>query len=105
MMKVYVAYDPIDAGMNRDILMNNGIEAIVQGETLFGLRGAIPISDTSPTVWIMDDSDFDKAVEILESYSGNRKKTTVEIKTWICKKCGEEIDNSMDSCWNCGNEK
>lgn len=105
MKKVYIAHDSIDASMSRDILMNSGIEAIVLGESLYYMRGALPSSDTSPTVWVMDDGNYDEAVEILEAYSGKRKKKIVEIKTWICRKCGEEVDDTMDSCWNCGKEK
>ena len=106
MKKVYVAHDPIDAVMTRDILMNSGIEAIVQGETLFGLRGAIPMSSsTLPTVWVVDDADFYEAEKVLDGYFGGRNGKTSKIKTWICRKCGEDVQNTMDSCWNCGNEK
>lgn len=106
MMKVYIATDPIDASMARDILVNNGIEAIVQGEALFGLQGAMPFSETSPTVWVADDADFEAAVNLLTEYFYGKKQPKVKLKTEtrICRKCGEEVESSMDSCWNCGNE-
>ena len=76
MKKVYIANDPGDAHLARDILNNRGIEAIVQGESLFGLRGGIPITpDTSPSVWIIDDSRVDEAVDILKLFYGSEEES------------------------------
>jgi hypothetical protein len=66
MKRLYPASNPADAHMVRGFLEAQGIEAIVQGEHLFGLRGEVPVPETYPSVWVIQESDFERAKELLE---------------------------------------
>jgi hypothetical protein len=69
MNKVFVANDPVEAHFVRGLLDREGIAAEVQGEALFGLRPEIGItSDSLPTVWIVEDAQLKRALELVSDY-------------------------------------
>ncbi len=62
MKRVYVAKHPTDAHLFKGILEQEGIEAIVRGEALFGARGEAPLTfDTLPSVWVLEPEDAERA--------------------------------------------
>jgi hypothetical protein len=66
--KIYTAKDPADAHLLKGLLEGEMIDAEVRGEFLYGVRGEVPITqDTCPSVWIMDDSDYDRAMELVST--------------------------------------
>jgi hypothetical protein len=76
MNKVFVAHDPIEAHFVRGLLENEGIEAEVQGESLFGLRPEIGISeDNLPSVWIYRDTQLAAATKLVGEYQRDKKTT------------------------------
>ena len=44
MKRVYTAHDPTEAHLVKGLLEAAGIEALVQGEHLFPLRGSLPVT-------------------------------------------------------------
>src|SRR4051812_1142677 len=66
MNKVYIANDPMEAHLVRSLLEREGIEAEVQGESLFGLRPRIGLdSDSLPSVWITNEAQLKQAINVL----------------------------------------
>jgi len=105
MKKLYIANDPTEAHLIRSFLESEGIEAIVEGESLFGIRGGIPItSETSPSVWLLDDSQFEMAVELISQFRYGEKFSEA-VDGWICRKCGEMNEEDSDKCLQCGEKK
>ena len=79
MKRVYVATTPIDAQFVRTFLESVGIAATVRGEHLFTLRGLVPVTeDTLPAVWITEDEDYDRAVDLLEQREARSRLRAVE---------------------------
>ena len=69
MKKVYTAKNPADAHLLKGLLEGENIEAEVRGEFLYGVRGEVPITqDTCPSVWVMDDSDYDRAMKLVSTF-------------------------------------
>ena len=69
MNKIFIAHDPLEANFVRDLLEQQGIDAEVQGEALFGLRPRIGnASDTLPSVWIRRDAQLKKALKFVAEY-------------------------------------
>ena len=100
MKRVYTAKHPADAHMLKDLLIQNGIQAVVRGEDLFGARGEAPLTiDTLPHVWVLDEADFDKARAIVHDYE---KPAAGDVPSWRCTQCGEEVEGQFGACWNCG---
>lgn len=59
MKKIYTARNPVDAHLLKGALEGEQIEAIVQGDFLWGARGEVPIApETCPSVWIVNDTDY-----------------------------------------------
>ena len=97
MKLVYLARDPLDAQVVRGALQSTGIDAQVRGESLWGVRGQLPVSaDTAPSVWV-SDADQQAALSLI----ARRGLTLAGLASWLCSRCGEEIEGQFDSCWRC----
>ena len=102
MKKVYIAKNPADAHLLKGLLKGANIEAEVRGEFLYGVRGEVPITeDTCPSVWVVDDSDFDRAMELVSTFREGAPPILEGAGTWYCS-CGEENENPFTECWSCG---
>ena len=74
-----------------------------QGEHLFAIRGAVPIN--YPTVWVLDEDDYDRARELALEYDRGQYGKGVLREPWACAQCGERIEGHFDQCWHCGAER
>jgi hypothetical protein len=100
--KVYIAKNPADAHLLKGLLEGENIEAEVRGEFLYGVRGEVPITpDTCPSVWVRDDADYDRAVELVSTFREGEPSSPAEGETWRCR-CGEENELQFTECWSCG---
>jgi hypothetical protein len=89
---VFQAQTLTEAGLVRNLLVENGIDAKVVGER--ASFSGIALSE----VWISNDHDRERAVELVrELYS-----TTEEGPLWECVACGESSPESFELCWQCG---
>jgi putative signal transducing protein len=74
MNRVFIAHDPIEAHFVASLLKNEGIDAEVQGESLFGLRPEIGFShDTLPSVWIVEESQLAEALKLVGEFERDKK--------------------------------
>jgi len=105
MTKVFIARHPTEAHLLKSLLELEGISAEVRGEALYGALGEIPIDSNSlPSVWIQDGSQFDKAMEFVRGYVSGQGSPDSTGKSWHCPKCGEMMESQFTSCWNCGTD-
>ncbi len=102
MKKVYIAKNPADAHLLKGLLEGENIPAEVRGEFLYGVRGEVPITpDTCPSVWVTDDADYDRAMELVSSFREGEPTNPIEGEVWRCS-CGEENEGQFTECWSCG---
>ena len=102
--QIFVAQHPTEAHLVRGLLEANGISAEVQGESLFGARGAAPTTpDTLPSVW-MDQSDAPAAWAVLSSCGGQAIGDCHPVR-WLCASCGERLEPQFTHCWHCGTNR
>jgi len=101
MKQVYSAGSLIDAQIVKDHLMSLNIECIIKGELLLGAIGEIP-ADTNPTVWVIDERDYDLALEKIKNFESDRTMDQMHFNVWKCCKCNELIEPQFTQCWNCG---
>jgi hypothetical protein len=102
--KLYIAKNPADAHLLKGLLEGENIEAEVRGEFLYGVRGEVPITqDTCPSVWVMDNSDYDRAMKLVSTFREG-DPLNPECEAWCCS-CGEENENQFSECWSCGNAR
>jgi len=100
--KIYTAKNPADAHLLKGLLEGENIEADVRGEFLYGVRGEVPITpDTCPSVWVMDDADYDRAMELVSTFGEGEPPNRVEGESWRCG-CGEENEGQFTECGRWG---
>ena len=102
MKQVYLAQDPVEAYFVKGLLEAEGIAALVRGEYLFAVRGAVPV--TYPTVWA-DDADEERARAIVAEYERVQRSPLPQGARWQCPQCGEILDGQFSACWRCGAER
>jgi len=103
MKKIYAAKNPIDAHLLKGALEAEKIQAIVQGDFLWSARGEVPISpETCPSVWIIDDADYEKAVQVLEDFESEEMTGDFQTREWKCDNCNEINEGQFLECWQCG---
>ncbi len=101
MRKIYTAKNPIDAHLLKGALEGENIQAIVQGDFLWNARGELPVSpETCPSVWIVDDADYEKTLQVLEDFRS--QEMPGDIQEWKCESCNETNEAQFLECWNCG---
>jgi hypothetical protein len=80
----------------QNILENAGIEVTLKNEYAGGGSGDLSFLTTWLEVWILNDKDYDRAMDIIKTAFNN---TTIE--DWICNNCSEPNATSFELCWNC----
>lgn len=106
MLQVYVAQNPTEAHLVKGLLETHDIECCVKGETLYSIRGEVPITtETAPSVWIYDAQEIYRAKSIIEEYENSIRQGKTTRNNWLCKSCGEELEGQFTHCWKCGAEK
>jgi hypothetical protein len=101
MTKVFVAQHPTEAHLVAGLLTSQGIVAEVRNESLFNVRGEVPVTPaTLPTVWVIDDKDVESAREILRDQAPAAPGSAAEAP-WTCHVCGEPVEPQFEACWNC----
>lgn len=96
MRRVYTAENVFDAYLVRDRLIEQDIDAVVQGELLAGAIGELPL-DTRPTVWIREDDLYETARSVVTDFENGQ----VAGSPWHCRNCGEYNEGAFALCWNC----
>ena len=79
----------------KNIIEAEEIEVFLKNEYAQGAVGEISTFDSWPEIWVVNDLDYDRAIEIVKSSQSNK---TGE---WICKSCSESNDLSFEICWKC----
>ena len=72
--QIYTADNPASAHMLKDILDQNGIKAVIQGEQAFSMGGVCTGGImAAPTVWVFE-ADVKAALEIVNEFRDSFKK-------------------------------
>jgi hypothetical protein len=101
--KIYSAKNPIDAHLLKGVIEAEGIQGVVQGDFLWSTRGEVPITpETCPSVWVTNDEDYEKAMEIVNKFQSQAAIGESEIEEWRCENCNEINEGQFTECWQCG---
>jgi hypothetical protein len=106
--KVYVARGPGDAHLLRGLLESEEIDVVIRGDGFVPLQGGgLFHVETCPSIWVLDDHRFSRALEIIDEYvcRGVEEDVQTVNETWRCLSCGESIELHFTSCWKCGQER
>jgi len=116
MVQIFTARNEMEAHFVQGLLEQEEIQSVIQGEALEGAWANLPLSDRAlPSIWV-NEPDVAKAQPIVEEYMRREQVHAHEPETeddkdekvgptWKCPKCGEEVEEQFDECWNCGTAK
>ena len=104
----------MEAHFVQGLLEQEGIVSVIQGEALEGAWGDMRLTEQSLPTLAVNEADIAAAEAIVKEYEARERKSadapdrdenSPPAKTWKCPKCGEEVEEQFDECWNCGAEK
>ena len=82
----------------KNLLQSEGIDAFLRNEHLGSIMGEVPFQEVWPEVWVKDDLDYDRALQLIDESISEESP----IDSWRCRKCGTENEGQFAACWNCG---
>ncbi|MDR3378783.1 MAG: DUF2007 domain-containing protein [Verrucomicrobiae bacterium] len=86
----------------KDMLEKSGIVCFTRNECCAGLVGDIPLTESTPELWIQDDDRLAEALEIKRDW---KAAGPAEGSQWACPACGETLEPQFTTCWKCGAAK
>ena len=98
MRKVFEHIEFARVGHYQSILEDAGIATHVKNLGSSGVAGEVPFTQVYPELWVAEDADYDRALELLEPY---HNREVPEDEPWQCLSCGEGVAGSFGQCWNC----
>lgn len=99
MRRVYSSHDRVIVGHVHQVLENHAIRCIVRNDFLAGGAGELPVNETWPELWVVDDRDYDCARGLIDAIV---ETNTVSDTPWHCPSCGERMEGQFTDCWACG---
>jgi len=96
MKLIYTNENRFLVGNAKNIVENSGMEVILKNEYAAGGTGELSPLDTWPELWVVNDSDYEKAVKLIDSALSPENATE-----WRCGNCSEINDASFEFCWKC----
>jgi len=77
---------------------NSGINIMLKNEFAAGAAGDLVPHETWLELWVMDDADYDRAIDAIDASFSNENALE-----WVCGNCLEVNDASFEFCWKCLN--
>ena len=100
MIRVWRAFNVVEATHLRNVLEVAGIPAILRNENLIRVAGEVPFDQTWPEVWILDNAQAAEAEALLQELRRPRYAPG-----WACPHCQESIEGQFTACWKCGTQR
>lgn len=77
------------------------IECVIRNELMSGLSPEVPVAESMPELWLVDDGLLPRAQEVLADL---KTDAAAGREPWTCPQCGERLEPQFTSCWNCGSD-
>jgi hypothetical protein len=94
MREVFRSADFTEVGYYKTILDEQGIVSFIQNQNTG--NPAMSGAAFSPTLCVMNDDDFDKAIRVLKE-----RQASTSGPDWKCPACHETNPGNFDICWKC----
>jgi len=105
-VKVYDAWNSLQARFLCDLLADSGISARVASDAIETLSGKIPYQKATCPVWVLT-ADLERARAIVVEYENRLAghfQADVESAQPFCYHCGQPVQAGRSSCPSCGLE-
>jgi Putative prokaryotic signal transducing protein len=102
MRKIYENFEFARVGHFQSILESVGIQTHLMNVGASASAGDIPFQQVFPELWVVDDSQYELALETLRPYYCHEFE---DGPPWTCPSCKESIEGTFNECWNCQAER
>lgn len=99
MKKVTSADSLVTINHYKNLLVSEGIAAFIRNEHLGGIVGEMPFQEVWPELWVKNDLDYDRAMQLIDSASIVEESPSA---VWHCTQCNAENEGQFSACWQCG---
>ena len=99
MKKVTSADSLVTINHYKNLLISEGIAAFVRNEHLGGILGEMPFQEVWPELWVENDLDYDRALQLIDSVNILQESPS---SAWRCRNCRAENEGQFSACWQCG---
>jgi hypothetical protein len=99
MKKVTSADSLVTINHFKNLLISEGIPAFVRNEHLGGIVGEMPFQEVWPELWVENDLDYDRALQLIDSTKILGESPSAP---WHCRSCEAENEGQFAACWQCG---
>ncbi|RBP46263.1 putative signal transducing protein [Roseimicrobium gellanilyticum] len=100
MKELFRERDFTRVGLYRNMLETEGIPAVVLNENVETMTTMVPIPDFFPALCVVNDEDYERAVEVLEQNSVTDARLGQQQR--VCPACQERSPGNFETCWSCG---
>ena len=100
MKEIFRERDYTRVGYCQSILEDEGIATHVRNKDLVGTMSEVPIPEFFPALCVVNEEDYERAVEVLRVRFENDAARSGEADI-ACPQCGEENPANFDVCWSC----
>lgn len=83
----------------KNLIEAQAINTFIKNEFAQGAVGEISAFDAWPEVWVVDDFNYERAIEIM-----NTSQSSGKGEDWVCIHCSEKNGSAFEICWNCESE-
>ncbi len=99
MRKVYASDNHAIVGFVRQVLDDDAIPCIVRNDFLGGGAGDLPVNETWPEIWVIENRDFERALALVDAVLATDQAGK---PAWRCTSCDELMEGQFTDCWRCG---
>jgi hypothetical protein len=92
--RVFGSYNQQLVHHAKNLLEAAGIKVLVRNHYLSSAMGELPPAECEAQLWVLDDADEQRAVQVLRSQPASGPD-------WTCA-CGETLAAQFTQCWRCG---
>lgn len=97
MIRIYTADTLAIVEYLRSVLAGQRIETLVRNQYVSGAIGELPVFDCSPELWLIDETQLERAQALLRELL-----TPADGTARRCPACQESIEPQFGQCWQCG---
>ena len=102
MKRIFSSPNLIEVSQLKDMLESAGIACFLRNEMSTGLAPEIPMTESTPELWIQDDHNLTEAMRIKSNWQAPVQAVG---NNWVCPGCGETVEPQFSSCWKCGTSR
>lgn len=98
MKKIFTVANNIELQPFKNELAGHNIDCLIKNEFAMATVGEIPVNESWPQIWVINDHQAPLARELCLALEKNMLRHKED---WLCHNCGETNGGNFELCWQC----